>query len=83
MEYKSPYLTSNVHPNLMNSIQYFNKLIMNNVLYMMMSCIGKKQNPNEPIHLFIIVGGIGTSKTFTLMFLIQSLIRLNIIDVLI
>ncbi len=56
---------------------------MNNVLYMMMSCIEKKQNPNEPIHLFIIVGGIGTSKTFTLIFLIQALIHLNIIDVLI
>jgi hypothetical protein len=49
----------------------------------MMSCIGKKQNPNEPIHLFIIVGGIGTSKTFTLMLLIQALICLNIIDILI
>jgi hypothetical protein len=32
----------------------------------------KKQNPNEPIHL-LITGGAG--KTFTLMFLIQALIR--------
>jgi hypothetical protein len=33
----------------------------------------KKQNPNEPIHLFI-TGGVGTSKIFTLMFLVQVLI---------
>jgi hypothetical protein len=33
----------------------------------------KKQNPNEPIHLFI-TGGASTNKTFTLMFLIQNLI---------
>jgi len=39
-----------------------------NVLYLMMLCIKKKQNPNEPIHLFII-GGVGIGKTFTLMFL--------------
>ncbi len=35
----------------------------------MMLCIERKQNPNEPIHLFITRGAnIGT--TFTLMFLI-------------
>jgi hypothetical protein len=34
----------------------------------------KKQNPNEPIHLFII-GGASTCKTLTLMFLIQALIH--------
>jgi hypothetical protein len=40
-----------------------------------MSCTEeKKQNPNEPIHLFII-GGVGTCKNFTKMFLIQILIR--------
>jgi hypothetical protein len=33
----------------------------------------KKQNPNEPIHLFI-TRGVGSGKTFTLMFLIQALI---------
>jgi len=38
----------------------------------MMSCI-EKIIPNEPIHLFI-TGSAGTSKTFTLMLLIQSLI---------
>jgi hypothetical protein len=30
--------------------------------------------PNEPIHLFI-TGGVGTSKIFTLMLLIQALIH--------
>ncbi len=35
----------------------------------MMSCIEKKQNPNEPIHTFI-VGGLNISRIFTLMFLI-------------
>jgi hypothetical protein len=38
----------------------------------MMSCI-EKINPNEPIRLFIIVG-VGTNKTFTVMFLVQALI---------
>jgi hypothetical protein len=33
----------------------------------------KKINPNEPFHLFI-AGGVGTSKTFTLMLLIQGLL---------
>ncbi len=33
----------------------------------------KNQNPNEPIHLFII-GGDGIGKTFTLLFIIQALI---------
>jgi hypothetical protein len=33
----------------------------------------KKQNPNEPFHLFII-GGVDTCKTFTLMLLIQALL---------
>ncbi len=37
-----------------------------------MSCI-EKQNPNEPIHLFI-TRGVGTNRTFALMFLIQTLI---------
>jgi len=46
---------------------------MNNVLYLMVSCIERKQNPNEPIHLFI-TKSVGTSKTFTLMLLIQALI---------
>ncbi len=46
---------------------------MNNVLYLMMSCIERKQNPNEPIHLFIIRGA-DIGKTFTLMILIQALI---------
>jgi hypothetical protein len=55
-----------------DSIHYFKKWIMN-VLYLMMSCTKKKQNPNEPIHLFI-TRGVGTGKTFTLMFLIQALI---------
>ncbi len=32
----------------------------------MMLYLGKKQNPNEPLHLFI-NEGVGTSKTFTLM----------------
>jgi hypothetical protein len=41
----------------------------------------KKQNPNEPIHLFI-NGGVGMGKIFTLMFLIQALIHF-IIDILI
>ncbi len=40
----------------------------------MMSSTEKKQNPNEPIHLFII-GGVITRKTFTLMLLIQALIH--------
>jgi hypothetical protein len=44
----------------MNNEQRF---IFDNVMYKR-----KKQNPNEPIHLFII-GGVGTCKTFTLMFL--------------
>jgi hypothetical protein len=39
----------------------------------MVSCIDKKQNPNEPIHLFI-TGGASIGKTFTLMVLIQALI---------
>jgi hypothetical protein len=39
----------------------------------MVSCIERTQNPNEPIHLFI-TKGAGTSKTFTLMLLIQTLI---------
>jgi hypothetical protein len=39
-----------------------------------MSCIEKKkQNPNEPIHTFII-GSVSISKKFTLMLLIQALI---------
>jgi hypothetical protein len=42
-------------------------------LYLMMSWTKKKkQNPIEPIHLFIIGGA---DKTFILMFLIQALIR--------
>ncbi len=44
-----------------------------NIIYLMMSCT-KKKIPNEPIHLFII-GGVGIGKTFTLMLLIQALIR--------
>jgi hypothetical protein len=48
------------------SIHYFKKWIMN-ILYLMMSHIEKKQNPNEPIHLFI-NGGVGMGKIFTLMF---------------
>jgi hypothetical protein len=39
----------------------------------MMSCTENK-NPNEPIHLFT-TRGVGTSKTFTLMFLVQALIH--------
>jgi hypothetical protein len=39
-----------------------------------MSCVEKKQNPNEPIHLFI-TGAANTSKTFTLMLLVQTLIH--------
>ncbi len=46
---------------------------MNNVLYFMMLCLGKKQNLNEPFHLFII-GGVHTSKTFKLMLFIQRLL---------
>jgi hypothetical protein len=38
----------------------------------MVSCTEKK-NPNEQIHL-LITGSVGTSKTFTLMPLIQALI---------
>jgi hypothetical protein len=38
----------------------------------MMLCL-RKNNPNEPLHLFII-GGVGPSKTFTLMLLIQGLL---------
>jgi hypothetical protein len=34
----------------------------------------EKINPNEPTHLFII-GDVSASKTFTLMLLIQALIR--------
>jgi hypothetical protein len=49
----------------MNNEQRF---IFDNVVY-----IRKEKNPNEPIHLFII-GGVGTCKTFTLMFFIQILI---------
>jgi hypothetical protein len=41
-------------------------LIFDDVMYI-------KINPNEPIYLFI-TRGVGTSKTFTLMFLIQTLI---------
>jgi hypothetical protein len=55
-----------------NSIHYFKKRIMNS-LYLLMSCTEKKQNPNEPIHLFI-TRGASIGKTFTLMFLIQALI---------
>jgi len=33
----------------------------------------KKQNPNEPLHLFI-TGGAGTGKTFMLMLLIPGLL---------
>jgi hypothetical protein len=33
----------------------------------------KKQNPNEPLHLFII-GGVDTCKFFILMLLIQDLL---------
>jgi hypothetical protein len=55
----------------MNSLHYFKKWIMN-ILYLMMSCIEKK-NPNEPIHLFI-TRDVGISKIFTLMLLIQALI---------
>jgi hypothetical protein len=41
-----------------------------------MSCVERKQNPNELIHLFITRGAsIGT--TFTLMLLIQALIFLK------
>ncbi len=36
----------------------------------------KSQNPNEPIHLFI-VGGAALGKTFTLVFIIQALICFN------
>jgi len=43
-------------------------LIFYDVMYI------KSQNPNEPIHLFT-VGGAGIGKTFTLMFIIQALIR--------
>ncbi len=39
----------------------------------MMLCLGKKQNLNEPFHLFII-GGVHTSKTFKLMLFIQRLL---------
>jgi len=39
----------------------------------MMSCIEKKQNPNDLIHTFIIEG-LNISRIFTLMFLIQVLI---------
>jgi hypothetical protein len=46
---------------------------MNNVLYLMMSCIEKNKNPNEPIHLFT-TRGASTCRTFTLMLLIQALI---------
>jgi hypothetical protein len=49
----------------MNNEQRF---IFDNVMYRR-----KKQNPNEPIHLFII-RGVGTCKNFTLMFLIKILI---------
>jgi hypothetical protein len=38
-----------------------------------MLCLEKNKNPNEPLHLFII-GGVGTSKTFMLMLLIQGLL---------
>jgi len=38
-----------------------------------MSCTKKNKNPNEPILLLIIINS-STSKTFTLMFLIQALI---------
>ncbi len=48
----------------MNNEQHF---IFNDVMY-------RKNNPNEPIHLFI-TGGVSTCKTFTLMNLIQALIR--------
>ncbi len=34
----------------------------------------KKQNPNEPFHLFII-RAVNTCKTFTLMLLIQTLLH--------
>jgi pantothenate kinase-related protein Tda10 len=39
-----------------------------------MLCLEKKQNPNEPLHLFII-GGAGIGKNFTLMLLIQGLLQ--------
>jgi pantothenate kinase-related protein Tda10 len=34
----------------------------------------RKQNPNEPLHMFII-GGVGIGKNFMLMLLIQSLVH--------
>jgi hypothetical protein len=46
---------------------------MNNVLYLMVSCTQRIFFPNEPIDLFI-TKGASTSKTFTLMLLIQALI---------
>jgi hypothetical protein len=49
----------------MNNEQRF---IFDDVMYR------KKQNPNEPIHLFII-RGVSIDKNFTLMLLIQVLIR--------
>jgi len=51
----------------MNNEQH---LIFDDVMYR------KNQNPNEPIHLFI-NGGVAIGKTFTLMVLIQTLIRFH------
>jgi hypothetical protein len=39
-----------------------------------MFCLGKKINPHEPLHLFII-RGVGIGKKFMSMLLIQDLVH--------
>ncbi len=57
----------------MNFSHCSNKWILN-VLYLMILCLEKKQNSNEPLHLFI-TKGVGKDKIFMLMLLIQGLLH--------
>jgi hypothetical protein len=73
-----PYLTNIDVQNQIMHTHEFHSLLQNMkneerfILYDVM--YRKKQNPNEPIHLFI-TRVVGTCKFFTLMLLIQALIR--------